>query len=143
MVRVVQKGRTPITFEVNEPRLTHEMGQWCAFPDFKEISQYTGAYKARNFEIFSDLLRDNGMASQAEKFLHASGKLQTLAYKYDLEPNRHQRMHHNIHVAYRLFSSILPQSCQPISPSFPQVHCPQQACDSRDARHATGAGLRV
>lgn len=87
MVRVVQKGRTPITFDVNEPRLTHEMGQWCAFPDFKEISQYTGAYKARNFEIFSDLLRDNGMASQAEKFLHASGKLQTLAYKYDLERN--------------------------------------------------------
>ncbi len=87
MVRVVQKGRTPITFDVNEPRVTHEMGQWCAFPDFKEISQYTGAYKARNFEIFSDLLRDNGMASQAEKFLHASGKLQTLAYKYDLERN--------------------------------------------------------
>lgn len=87
MVRVVQKGRTPITFDVNEPRLTHEMGQWCAFPDFKEISQYTGVYKARNFEIFSDLLRDNGMASQAEKFLHASGKLQTLAYKYDLERN--------------------------------------------------------
>lgn len=87
MERQVQKGRTPITFEVHEPILTHEMGQWCAFPDLKETSQYTGAYKARNFEIFSDLLRDNGMAGQAEKFLHASGKLQTLAYKYDLERN--------------------------------------------------------
>lgn len=87
MLKVVQKGRTPITFDVDAPRLTHEMGQWCAFPDLKEVSQYTGAYKARNFEIFSDLLRDNGMASQAEKFLHASGKLQTLAYKYDLERN--------------------------------------------------------
>ena len=87
MERQVQKGRTPITFDVHEPILTHEMGQWCAFPDLKETSQYTGAYKARNFEIFSDLLRDNGMASQAGKFLHASGKLQTLAYKYDLERN--------------------------------------------------------
>ncbi len=87
MERQVQKGRTPITFEVHAPILTHEMGQWCAFPDLKETSQYTGAYKARNFEIFSDLLRDNGMAGQAEKFLHASGKLQTLAYKYDLERN--------------------------------------------------------
>ncbi len=87
MEKQVQKGRTPITFDVHEPILTHEMGQWCAFPDLKETSQYTGAYKARNFEIFSDLLRDNGMASQAEKFLHASGKLQTLAYKYDLERN--------------------------------------------------------
>lgn len=63
------------------------MGQWCAFPDLKDTVNYTGAYKARNFEIFSDLLRDNGMASQADKFLYASGKLQTLAYKYDIERN--------------------------------------------------------
>lgn len=70
-----------------EPIISHETGQWCAFPDLKEVSQYTGAYKAKNFEIFADLLRDNGMASQAEKFLHASGKLQTLAYKFDIERN--------------------------------------------------------
>ena len=69
------------------PIITHEKGQWCAFPDFKEIPQYTGVYKARNFEIFQDLLRDNGMASQAEKFLHASGMLQTLCYKYEIERN--------------------------------------------------------
>ena len=71
----------------NSPIIAHEQGQWCAFPDFKEISQYTGAYKARNFEIFRDLLRDNGMAGQAEKFLMASGKLQTLCYKYEIERN--------------------------------------------------------
>lgn len=71
----------------NSPIIAHEQGQWCAFPDFKEISQYTGVYKARNFEIFRDLLSDNGMASQAEKFLMASGKLQTLCYKYEIERN--------------------------------------------------------
>ena len=71
----------------NTPILAHEQGQWCAFPDFKEIRQYRGAYKARNFEIFRDLLADNGMASQAEKFLMASGKLQTLCYKYEIERN--------------------------------------------------------
>ena len=69
------------------PIVAHEQGQWCAFPDFKEISQYTGAYKALNFEIFRDLLERNGMAQQAEHFLHASGKLQTLAYKYEIERN--------------------------------------------------------
>ncbi|MBQ8713280.1 MAG: beta-glucuronidase [Prevotella sp.] len=69
------------------PIVTHEKGQWCAFPDFKEIPQYTGVYKARNFEIFRDLLRDNGMESQAEKFLMASGRLQTLCYKYEIERN--------------------------------------------------------
>ena len=69
------------------PIIAHEQGQWCAFPDFKEIPQYTGAYKARNFEIFRDLLRDNGMESMAEKFLMASGHLQTLCYKYEIERN--------------------------------------------------------
>ena len=71
----------------NSPIISHEQGQWCAFPDLKERSQYTGAYKAKNFDIFEDLLRDNGMAMQAEKFLHASGKLQVLAYKYEMERN--------------------------------------------------------
>ncbi len=69
------------------PVITHEQGQWCAFPDFKEISEYTGAYQARNFEIFRDLLKKNGMEQQAHKFLMASGKLQTLAYKYEIERN--------------------------------------------------------
>ena len=71
----------------NTPIIAHEQGQWCAFPDFKEIPQYTGVYKACNFEIFRDLLHDNGMEQMAEKFLMASGKLQTLCYKYEIERN--------------------------------------------------------
>ena len=69
------------------PIVTHEKGQWCAFPDFNEILQYTGVYKARNFEIFRDLLRDNGMEQMATKFLMSSGKLQLLCYKYEIERN--------------------------------------------------------
>ena len=69
------------------PIITHEKGQWCAFPDFSEIPQYTGVYKPGNLEIFRDLLRFNGMGSMGEKFLHASGKLQTLCYKYEIERN--------------------------------------------------------
>ena len=71
----------------NTPIIAHEQGQWCAFPDFGEIPQYTGAYKPGNFEIFRDLLRDNGMAAMAGKFLEASGRLQTLCYKYEIERN--------------------------------------------------------
>lgn len=69
------------------PIIAHEQGQWCAFPDFKEIPQYTGAYKAHNFEIFRDLLADAGMAHRAESFLYASGKLQAMAYKFENERN--------------------------------------------------------
>ena len=74
------------------PIIAHEQGQWCAFPDFKETPQYTGVYRARNFDIFRDLLDAHGMASQAEKFLMASGRLQVLAYKYEIE--RHLRTPH-------------------------------------------------
>ena len=74
------------------PIIAHEQGQWCAFPDFKEIVQYEGcAYQPGNFEIFRDLLRDHGMASQAERFLRASSQLQHLAYKYEIECNLRTR----------------------------------------------------
>lgn len=71
----------------NSPILAHEQGQWCAFPDINEISQYTGPYKALNFEIFADLLKKNGMEGMGEKFHLASGKLQQLCYKYEIERN--------------------------------------------------------
>lgn len=70
---------------LQEPFLCHELGQWCAFPDFKEIDQYTGVLKAKNFEIFRDILQDNDMGDRAERFLMASGHLQALCYKYEIE----------------------------------------------------------
>lgn len=67
------------------PYVTHEQGQWCVFPDFKEIAKYTGAFRARNFELFKQDLHDQGMDDEAEKFLMASGKLQVLCYKNEIE----------------------------------------------------------
>ncbi len=67
------------------PYLAHEMGQWCAFPNFKEIKKYTGVYKAKNFELFQQDLSDQGMLHLSDKLLMATGKLQTLCYKYEIE----------------------------------------------------------
>lgn len=67
------------------PFVTHEQGQWCTFPDFTEIEKYTGAFKARNFEMFKEDLSDHGMEKLADDFLMASGKLQALCYKMELE----------------------------------------------------------
>ncbi|MDP4261266.1 MAG: beta-glucuronidase [Bacteroidota bacterium] len=69
----------------NLPYVTHEMGQWCAFPDFEEIKKYTGVYKARNFELFQEDLNDRGMGDEAGKFHLASGRLQVLCYKNEIE----------------------------------------------------------
>lgn len=70
---------------VSQPYVSHETGQWCAFPNFDEIGKYTGVNKAGNFEIFRDLLRDNGMESRARDFMMASGRLQYLCYKHEVE----------------------------------------------------------
>ncbi|MFV0605309.1 MAG: sugar-binding domain-containing protein, partial [Niabella sp.] len=67
------------------PYITHEQGQWCVFPDFSEIKKYTGDYRAKNFELFQEDLKDQGMGNEARKFLMASGKLQALCYKYEIE----------------------------------------------------------
>jgi hypothetical protein len=67
------------------PVISHEIGQWCVYPNFDEISKYTGYLKPRNFEIFRDRLAEHGMLDQAREFLLASGKLQALCYKEDIE----------------------------------------------------------
>lgn len=67
------------------PSVSHEIGQWCVYPNFKEIPKYTGLLKARNFEIFQETLEDHHLGDLAEKFLFASGRLQTLCYKEEIE----------------------------------------------------------
>ncbi len=67
------------------PVVSHEIGQWCVYPDFNEIPEYTGYLKPKNFEIFRDQLDANGMGDLAHQFLLASGKLQTLCCKEDIE----------------------------------------------------------
>jgi hypothetical protein len=69
----------------DKPTVSHEIGQWCVYPDFKEIKKYTGPLKPKNFEIFKDFLADNGMKHLADSFLLASGKLQVLCYKAEIE----------------------------------------------------------
>ena len=67
------------------PYVSHEMGQWCVYPNFKEMSKYTGVLKPKNFEIFKETLAEHHMSDLADSFRLASGKLQVLCYKADIE----------------------------------------------------------
>lgn len=67
------------------PYIAHEVGQYCAFPDFREIPEYTGVHEARNFKLFQDQLIQHHMGDEAADFLQASGKLQLLCYKGEIE----------------------------------------------------------
>ncbi len=68
-----------------QPMVSHEIGQWCVYPNFKEIAKYDGVLKPKNFEIFQETLKNHGMEQLADSFLLASGKLQALCYKADIE----------------------------------------------------------
>ena len=67
------------------PVISHEIGQWCVYPNFAEIPEYTGYLHPKNFEIFRDRLEASGLGKLARPFLLASGKLQTLCYKEEIE----------------------------------------------------------
>ncbi|MFT3737792.1 MAG: glycoside hydrolase family 2 TIM barrel-domain containing protein [Breznakibacter sp.] len=68
-----------------QPYIAHEMGQYCVFPNFDEIEKYTGVMRAKNFEMFREILDDSHMGDQWHDFMMASGKLQTLCYKAEIE----------------------------------------------------------
>ena len=67
------------------PFVAHEMGQFCVFPDFSEIESYRGVYRARNLEMFYSRFREHFSKEKASLFHYASGQLQTLCYKAEIE----------------------------------------------------------
>ncbi|MDX9882297.1 MAG: glycoside hydrolase family 2 TIM barrel-domain containing protein [Prolixibacteraceae bacterium] len=73
------------TDKYSQPVVSHEIGQWCVYPNFREIAKYDGVLRAKNFEIFQETLKEHGMEQLADSFLLASGKLQALCYKADIE----------------------------------------------------------
>jgi len=71
--------------QADAPIVSHEIGQWCVYPNFDEMAKYTGVLKPKNFEVFRDFLAANHMGDQARDFLMASGRLQALCYKEEIE----------------------------------------------------------
>lgn len=69
----------------SKPIVTHEVGQYCTYPNFNEISKYTGVLKARNLETFRQRLADKGMLHLADDFFKASGSLSAQCYKLEIE----------------------------------------------------------
>lgn len=72
--------------DIDVPVISHETGQRCAYPNFKEISLYKDCpVEARNFEIFQESLAQNGMLDQADDFFKASGAQTVFEYKDVIE----------------------------------------------------------
>lgn len=67
------------------PETTHELGQPVTHPDWKEIEKYTGVLKPLNYEIFREAARQVGVETQSAEFQKASGNINRINYKYDIE----------------------------------------------------------
>jgi beta-galactosidase len=72
---------------VHIPVLAHEVGQWCAYPDFDVMKKFTGYLQPGNYDIFKYLAAQNGVADEDKDFAWASGRFQLACYKEEIEAN--------------------------------------------------------
>jgi hypothetical protein len=72
---------------VSVPVIGHEVGQWCAYPDYDIIPKFTGFMHPGNFEIFRDSAAAHGLLEQDRNFAWASGRFQLECYKEEVEAN--------------------------------------------------------
>jgi hypothetical protein len=87
------------------PCIGHEVGQWCAYPDFDVIEKFFGrqpSYAAfpegkgsgnvpymvpGNYRIWRDSAEAHGLLAKNKDFAHASGRFQVACYKEEIEAN--------------------------------------------------------
>ncbi|MCV9387014.1 sugar-binding domain-containing protein [Reichenbachiella ulvae] len=85
-----QTPNTTVNFDfaisnVKVPLVSHEIGQYQVYPDYREIDKYTGVLKAWNLEVFKDSLEKAGMLDLDSIFQKASGAWSALCYKAEME----------------------------------------------------------
>ena len=67
------------------PTIAHEVGQWSSYPDFDQLSKFTGNLRPYNYENFRESLIKHGMIDQNKMFSSASGKFAVSLYKDEIE----------------------------------------------------------
>jgi beta-galactosidase len=73
--------------DINIPVISHEVGQWVAYPDFEIIDKFKGYMRPGNFEIFRDSLKAHGLLEKNKEFARVSGRFQLACYKEEIEAN--------------------------------------------------------
>jgi beta-galactosidase len=73
--------------DIRIPVLSHELGQWVAYPDYSVIDKFKGYARPGNYEIFRDSLAAHGLLEKDRQFAWASGRFQLECYKEEIEAN--------------------------------------------------------
>jgi hypothetical protein len=77
----------PALHAIDVPVIAHELGQWCAYPDFAVIQKFTGYLRPGNYEIMRDSAAAHGLLGQNKEVARASGRFQLACYKEEIEAN--------------------------------------------------------
>lgn len=73
--------------DIPYPVISHEMGQWCSYPDFEVIEKFTGYLEPSNYIVFRENAKRRGVLSQNKEFSYSSGRLKAQLYKEEIEAN--------------------------------------------------------
>ncbi len=71
--------------EIKYPVISHELGQWCSYPDYEIIHKFTGYLKPGNYKAFRESAKKHGVLGQDREFAYLSGKLKVQLYKEEIE----------------------------------------------------------
>lgn len=81
------KDYSPSLEECKLPVVCHELGQWCAYPDFRVIDKFTGYLQPSNYKVFRAHAERQGVLPLMDDFVYCSGRNQLRLYKEELEAN--------------------------------------------------------
>ncbi len=71
--------------QTTTPTVAHEIGQWPVYPDWREITKYTGVLSAENLKALKAEAAENGVLQFNEAYHFASGMQSRLMYKDEIE----------------------------------------------------------
>ncbi len=67
------------------PFVSHEVGQYCVYPNLAELPKYDGVLRSTAMEAIQADLKAKGRLAEAPAYVRDSGKLAVLLYKEEIE----------------------------------------------------------
>ena len=58
--------------DINIPVVSHELGQWVAYPDYEIIKKFTGYMRPSNYEVFRDSMAARGLLAKNADALYSA-----------------------------------------------------------------------
>lgn len=81
------KDYSPSVEGATKPIISHEMGQWCSYPDYDVMDKFIGAVVPGNYEVFRENAKAMGVYPHHKDFCYVSGKNQVRLLKEEVEAN--------------------------------------------------------